>query len=259
MKILLSFLLAITCLSAASIPSAPAMIGGSVQLFAQKRANDDFSDFEAEFSAPVADPLSGYNRFMTDFNDVLYKMFLKHIFISYDALVPNPMQDALDNFFANLMFPIRFVNNLLQGKFENAGDEIRAFVVNTTIGVGGLIDIAGRHGIKTHEEDFGQTLGAWGIGPGVHIVLPLIGQSNLRDAVGLVGDYFLMPTAYADRAWGKKPLKTGYIGFSVNSAMFINTGSKDSPIYEKMTKDVIDLYPFIKDAYEQRRAAQIKE
>ena len=68
MKILLSFLLAITCLSAASIPSAPAMIGGSVQLFAQKRANDDFSDFEAEFSAPVADPLSGYNRFMTDFD-----------------------------------------------------------------------------------------------------------------------------------------------------------------------------------------------
>lgn len=259
MKILFILLVPFIFLNAVSLPEIPAVVNSGVSLATQNILDDEIDEFDGEFAPLVADPLSGYNRFMTNINDALYRLIFKHIFVTYDALMPNIAQTGIENFFTNLKFPVRFVNNIFQAKFSYASDEIKAFVLNTTIGLGGFIDIAGKKGIKIHKEDFGQTLGHWGVGSGFHIVWPLVGHSNLRDSIGLGVDYFFTPSAYGDKIWAKKPMHDGFISFSLNSLAVVNKSAKDPYLYENLTKGVLDLYPFLRDAYEQRRRAQIKE
>lgn len=259
MKILFILLVPFVFLNAVSLPDMPSVVNSGVSLATQNILDDEIDEFDGEFAPLVADPLNAYNRFMTNFNDVLYRLIFKHVFVIYNASMPDVAQTGIENFFTNLKFPVRFVNNILQAKFLNAGDEIKAFLLNTTIGLGGFIDIAQQKGIKIHKEDFGQTLGHWGVGSGFHIVWPLVGHSNLRDSIGLGVDYFFTPSTYVDKIWAKKPMHDGFIGFGLNNLAVINKGSKDPYLYENLTKDVLDLYPFLKDAYEQRRRAQIKE
>ena len=135
------------------------------------------SDFDVEFkeTTPIADPLSGYNRVMTSFNDAFYEYALIPVARGYAYVVPKSARTAVSNFFDNLMFPVRFVNNLLQFKFKNAGEETLRFLANTIIGFGGLTDGAQYYGLTKRDEDFGQTLGAWGLGGGFHVVLPVLG------------------------------------------------------------------------------------
>jgi len=226
---------------------------------ANSAANSDgfdaeFGDLEAEFQeAHTSDPLSGYNRFMTGFNDIFYNYALTPVAKGYDAVIPDPIQGAFSNFFKNLMYPVRLTNNLLQGKWQNSWDETKRFAINTTIGFAGLSDAASMHfDIPAHNEDFGQTLGHWGVGAGPHIVWPILGPSNLRDSVGMVGDFFTNPLTYAfphtDGA------STGIKAFS-----YFNEYSLDPEAYKKLSKDAIDLYPMLRDAYEQRRNYLIKE
>lgn len=212
----------------------------------------DFNEFEREYSNPqISDPLSGYNRFMTGFNDVFYTYLVTPVAKGYDWVTPDPIQGAFSNFFHNLMYPIRLVNNLLQGKLENSWDETRRFLINTTIGFAGLSDAATLHfDIPSHDEDFGQTLGYWGMGSGFHIVWPILGPSNLRDTFGLVGDFFANPINYID----DRSTSTG-----VNVFNKLNEYSLDPDQYEELKKDALDLYPFLRDTYEQRREYLIKE
>ncbi len=122
-------------------------------------------------------------------------LFLKPMPIS----LPQPLRLGVSNFINNIQFPIRFANNLLQGKFQNSSDELERFIINSTIGLGGLMDPAKHHmNIQTHDEDFGQTLGHYGIGSGFHIVLPFFGPSNVRDAVGLTVDSYTSPLVYIE-------------------------------------------------------------
>lgn len=218
---------------------------------------DEIDDFESEFeSTEDFDPLYYYNDFMTGVNDFIYKDIFTPILIGYDYIMPDAAQNAIGNFFDNLMFPIRFVNNLLQFKFKNAGEETLRFIANTIVGFGGISDVATNvYGLERHDEDLGQTLGYWGIGSGFPIVLPILGQSNLRDLIGLSGDYFVNPLTYSDNWWARD----GYVGVSTKAGQTINEQSQDPQMYENMTKDAIKLYPFIKNAYEQRRNSQIKE
>lgn len=218
--------------------------------------DDEFeSEFKNEYKQSTFDPLSGYNKVMTDVNDVLYIKVFTPVFAGYDYVMPDAAQNAIGNFFENLKFPIRFINNLLQFKFKNAGEETLRFVANTIVGFGGISDVATTYyHIPKHNEDFGQTLGYWGIGSGFPVVLPILGQSNLRDIFGLAGDFGADPINYADNAFDTK-----YLQLELKTARTINENSFDPYMYENLTKGVINLYPFLKNAYEQRRNALIKE
>ncbi len=230
-------------------------------LFGQ--ADDDFDDFDDEFGTEQVDdswdPLKIYNVPMTLINDFVYMHIMSPITKGYKYLVTKNIREGVSNVFHNVQFPIRFANNILQLKFKNAAEEGARFVINSTYGLAGFIDIARIDGgIEEHDEDFGQTLGFYGVGDQVHLVLPLFGPSNLRDTLGLIGDNFVDPFYYAQ--------KTRWNIFDDNKAyLFINTyrtGNEYSlhvDKYESIRKDSIDLYKLLKSAYEQRREALIKE
>lgn len=217
-------------------------------------------EFEEEFKerpgSKVFDPLHGYNRFMTKVNDKFYFWMLKPTASGYRKVVPQGVRISINRFFNNLLFPVRFVNNVLQLKFKGAGVELARFGINTTLGVVGFGDPAKkRFDLNAYPEDFGQTLGYYGIGGGFHLVLPILGPSNLRDTVGLVADFYLDPicyigTCYADE-WEPAMGIQAYKGVNYTS---LHIGE-----YESLKKDAIDLYPFLREVYEQSRKKEIAE
>ena len=142
------------------------------------------------------DPFEPLNRGIYKFNDGADALVIKPAAQFYEAIVPQFMRTGVGNFFSNLNDVIVALNSLLQGKFSQAGADVARLAVNTTVGVLGLFDFATGMGLEKHDEDFGQTLGYWGIGDGPYIVLPILGPSNLRDTVGWVGDYFTDPEFY---------------------------------------------------------------
>lgn len=216
--------------------------------------DDDF-DLEDEFEDPSEterfDPLSGYNRFMTKVNDKLYFWALKPVAKGYRKVVPKTGRVAVGRFFNNLLFPLRFVNNVLQFKFKGAGTELGRFCLNTTVGILGFRDPAKDwFDLKAYPEDFGQTLGHYGVGGGFHIVLPFLGPSNLRDSIALVPDYYLDPVTY---------VKDDESELGIRAIDTINYASLHIGEYESLKKDSLDLYTFLRDAYEQKREKDIKE
>ena len=223
-------------------------------------------DFEAEFqSAEVGsnriDPLSGYNRIMTGFNDGVITYALTPVATTYGAVIPRPVRSGLFNFVKNINFPIRFINNLLQGKVKNSIDEVERFLVNSTIGVGGLIDVASNNlQIPEHKEDFGQTLGFYGVGSGFHVVLPFFGPSNVRDSLSLFSaDAYLSPLVYFK---GLKAFRIPHnlgVSAAIVTGHIINKKSLELGEYESLKKDAIDLYPFLRDIYEEKRVSDIAE
>jgi phospholipid-binding lipoprotein MlaA len=219
------------------------------------QADDDEFELEDEFEAaatePPIDPLSGYNRVMTQVNDKFYFWLLKPVSQGYRFVVPEGGRLAVSRFFNNLLMPVRFVNNLLQLKVKQAGTELARFGINTTVGVLGFGDpAANSFGLQAYPEDFGQTLGHYGVGGGFHIVLPLLGPSNLRDTLGLIPDYYLDPVSYIDDS------KTE---LGVRAYRQVNHTSLHIGEYESLKKDAIDFYTFLRDSYEQRRIKQIEE
>jgi len=228
-------------------------------------ANDtDFPDSisdEFEVTNEDFDPLSGYNRVMTSFNDGFYTYVLTPTSKGYAYIVPEVARTGIDNFFTNLMFPIRFVNNLLQFKFENASKELGRFLVNTIWGFGGFMDQATNTlEMKIYHEDFGQTLAYWGVGEGFHVVLPFLGPSNLRDMFGLTADAIVSPTSYlAHNAVEYKIPQNDLQDVGINTLMKVNAYSFNPDFYEIIKKDALDLYPYLKNAYNQKREKEIRE
>lgn len=227
--------------------------------------NDSFdNDFESEFSAKsteVFDPLSGYNRLMTTFNDKVYINILIPVSKGYANTVPETARIGIDNFFNNLMFPIRFVNNLLQLKFQNSAEELQRFLANTLWGFAGFVDVASSDlKLKIHNEDFGQTLGFYGIGQGFHIVLPLLGPSNLRDVVGMTTDSYISPlTVMGDGDLKYKIPDNAFEQLTIKTVDVVNSNSFHPDQYEVIKKDALDLYPYLRDIYTQARDRQIEE
>ena len=249
----------------------------SSSLFLIKESSTDdeagFDDeFEDEFAASeqeVFDPLSGYNRVMTGFNDRFYFFVLDPVARGYRWVLPGTARRGVKNFFHNLLFPLRFVNNALQLKATNAGEEFLRFSINSTIGILGLWDPAKEwFGLEAHEEDFGQTLGYYGVGGGFHVVLPFLGPSNLRDMFSLYPDLQMDPVNYVENRPYNFPKQEGeYLGVSRQTLQAIdltllktvNTESLRIGQYENLKKDAIELYPFLRDVYEQNRAKLIRE
>jgi phospholipid-binding lipoprotein MlaA len=222
--------------------------------------DDEMDEFETEFEEAkieVYDPFGGYNRAMTTFNDTLFLWVLTPISQGYAYVVPEAPRSGISNFFTNLLYPIRVVNNLLQFKLKNAGEETLRFVTNTTIGILGFWDPAREwFGLEAHDEDFGQTLGYYGIGAGPHIVLPFFGPSNLRDALSKIPDNFLDPVGQ-ERPIGQTDnyvTEYGVRAYDVTNEISLRPGE-----YESLKKDALDFYPFLRDSYEQMRNKQIKE
>ncbi|MDR1614975.1 MAG: VacJ family lipoprotein [Campylobacteraceae bacterium] len=236
--------------------------GGCADKNAVNTPSDDFEDeFEAEFGASSEfDPLNGYNRAMTKFNDAAYRYALIPAAEGYVKIVPSGARGSINNFFNNLVFPVRFTNNLLQGEPVNAFGEIGRFIINTTVGFLGFADVAGEiYGIEEHDEDFGQTLGVWGVPSGPHIVLPLLGPTNIRDFGGGMADSLINPLSYYGWRDEINIFDNSWQSVSANTFRTLNNMADFAPMYETMTKDAIDLYPFLKNMYEQRRDKLIKE
>ena len=227
--------------------------------------NNNFeNEFDSEFSTKkeeVFDPLSGYNRVMTTFNDKLFMNVLNPISKGYAYVTPEPIRIGINNFFENIMFPVRFTNNLLQLKFQNSAEELERFVVNTLWGLGGFLDPATNElKINAHKEDFGQTLGFYGVGEGFPVVLPFLGPSNLRDMVGIAGDSYISPLTVTGNEDIKYKIpnnleqQIGIQAFDVVNSTSLKLGQ-----YESLKKDALDLYPFLRDIYSQARKKQIEE
>lgn len=205
----------------------------------------DLNEFEQEYSAyEVNDPLSGYNKMMTKFNIALYDYGFRPVLKGYNAITPEFVRTGVRNFFDNLLSPLRFIGNVFQFKFREAGDEFKRFTANTILGFGGFRDVASLMGIQKHPADVGTILAHWGVGSGFHIVLPVLGPSNLRDTLSLPVDWFLQPTAYIDPVWLR--VSTSAYGFSNEFSFRIKE-------LDEIYHNTPNVYPFLRDAYEQRR------
>jgi phospholipid-binding lipoprotein MlaA len=212
---------------------------------------DLFGDEEEE-EILIADPLESYNRAVFWVNDKFYRYLLKPVARVWRK-VPVPPRISLGNFFSNLFSPVRAANCLLQGKVDDFGNELGRFMVNTTVGILGFSDPAKRmSGIGPKKEDFGQTLGVWGFGQGFYFVLPLLGPSSLRDTAGFVGDIFLDPIY-----WSAPERQLLYL--AIKSGNFVNATSLDKDTYESIKEQALDPYLFIRNAYAQKRAADVEK
>lgn len=211
----------------------------------------EFDEFESEGAPEVFDPLIGYNRIMTQVNDRLYFWALKPAAQAYGTAVPKFARQCVNRFFDNLGFPVRFVNNLLQLKLKGAGVETLRFGVNSTLGIAGFMDPA-RTGLNLspYEEDFGQTLGHYGLNSGFHLVMPLRGPSNFRDTLGGVPDGYLDPVHYVPDIYAIE----GVYVLDVVNGTSLRIGQ-----YEGFRKDAMDMYILFRNAYEQNRKKEIEE
>jgi phospholipid-binding lipoprotein MlaA len=218
---------------------------------------DEFDDeFEDEFDGqeiPVWDPIEPFNQGMFWFNDRLYFYLFKPIARGL-RILPEGTRESVDNFFSNLTTPIRFANALLQLKFGAAGTEAGRFVINTILGIGGIFDYARRHfDLYKTNEDFGQTLGHYGVGPGPYLVLPFLGPSNPRDSLGLIPDAYIDPINWwlADNQF--------WTAVGIHAGVRVNKLSLDKDTYEAIKAEQLDPYLFVRDAYMQRRAKLVEK
>jgi phospholipid-binding lipoprotein MlaA len=198
----------------------------------------------------VSDPIEPVNRAIFWFNDTADVYVLEPVARGWDYVLNDEVQAAISRFFDNVRFPIVMINNLLQGKVISASSDVGRFLVNSTIGVVGFFDVASEFGLERHDEDFGQTLGYWGIPPGPYLMAPLLGPTNARDAVGRIAD-----SAAAIYPWFAAAQYT--IG-----ATAVNTINFRSQVLEQVrdAKEAsIDYYVFVRDAYDQRRRALIDD
>lgn len=190
------------------------------------------------------DPLEGYNRAMYKFNDAVDTVVLKPVAKGYDAIVPEPISQAISNFFSNLGDIGVVINDLLQGKFEQAADDTGRFLLNSTVGVAGIFDIATGAGLPKNNEDFGQTLGSWGVEPGAYIVLPLFGPRTVRDTFGLVGDYYADPVTYVEGPGAENAFR---------GTRLVDQREALLEAEKVLDEAAIDEYAYVRDAYLQRR------
>lgn len=224
----------------------------------------DYDDY-AEYSAvEVFDPLEGLNRAIFKFNDATYAYVLKPAVKGYEFVVRPPVNRAIGNFYDNVRYPVRLVNALLQAKFTRAGLETKKFAINTTVGVAGFFrptddmpELA-----QLPREDFGQTLGVWGVPHGPYLVLPILGGTSLRDGVGRAADTIVSPTGWeyidlADRNW------TDRLSWEWKTAITITDTMSTLPrvfeIYDQMKDAAVDPYLSVRDAtrrYRDRETAR---
>jgi len=198
----------------------------------------------ATTSGEVNDPLEPYNRAMYSFNDAVDTAILKPVTKGYDAVTPDPIQQGVGNFFSNLNDITVILNDVLQFKFAQALHDSGRFLLNSTVGIAGVFDVASTAGLNKNDEDFGQTLGAWGVDSGAYIVLPFFGPRTLRDTAGLICDVHTDPVTYIDDVRTR------------NALTIVKVIDKRASLFgtEKVLEQATtDEYSYVRDAYLQHR------
>ena len=195
------------------------------------------------------DPLERYNRAMFSFNDDVDKAIIKPVASGYKAVMPEFARTGVTNFFANLGDVWIGVNNMLQGKVGAGVSDFGRFAINTTVGILGLFDVASNAGLEKHNEDFGQTLGRWGMGSGAYVVLPFLGPSSVRDGFSL-----LVVDWHGDPLWyvGNVPTRNELYGVRV-----VDTRANLLEASQLMEEAALDRYSYLRGAYLQRRRSLV--
>lgn len=203
----------------------------------------------------IADPLAPVNKVMFHFNDKLYFWGIKPVTQVYSHIVPEEFRFVISNFYDNLWAPCRMLNNLFQLRFKAAGNELIRFLFNSFAGIGGMGDMADKAlGIKKQDADFGQTLGHYGLGHGIYLVLPLFGPSSIRDGIGLVGDQLMHPLTYAKGSDLRFEEKV-----AISAHERVNKTSFTIGDYESFKEAAIDPYVSMRDAFVQNRLKKVEE
>jgi len=257
---ILSTLSVLLLLSACSSKTATVPLAQKDKVSKIDSNNTLIDEFEDEFEAiakEIFDPFEGYNRWLTDVHDTFYTYVFDPVSVGYATVIPQPARVGISNVVHNLKFPVRFTNNLLQFKFDSSMKELGRFMINSTIGVLGIFDVAKAGGIEPQEEDFGQTLGFYGVGPGPHFVVPFFGPSNVRDALGLVLDSTMSPTNNGNLAY--QIPKNSLESTSISGVEYLNKNSLHPGEYKSLKKDALDVYTFFRDSYEQKRVRDIEK
>ena len=198
--------------------------------------------------AQVYDPLEPVNRVIFSINDTLDRAIVRPVAQVYVDVVPRLVRNGVSNVFGNISDAFSAVNNLLQGKREPLGTDLGRVLVNSTFGIGGIFDIASEGNIEKHDEDFGQTLGWWGMGPGPYLVLPILGPSNVRDTAGLIVQGYLDPVNQVtppENQWELIVLRA------------LDTRARLLGTEDLVQGAALDKYTFIRSAYTQRRRSQV--
>lgn len=198
-----------------------------------------------------ADPFEGINRTVYAFNDKADKLVLKPAAKAYNYVLPKPVKSGVSNFFGNLQEPLNVVNNLLQGKFERALASTFRFTVNSTIGVLGMVDIAKALAVDPANEDFGQTMAAWGVRPGPYLMLPLLGPSNLRDGFGRFSESALYYPIRDASDSNSAQFGLSMINLVSSRVSFLGT--------DVLLDSQLDPYAFLKQAFEQQRIESLHD
>jgi len=204
-----------------------------------------------EDTSGANDPYEATNRAIFNFNQKLDKAVMKPVAETYVSVVPEPARDGIHNFIENLDLPITFANDILQGEIKRGAQTVARATINTTVGIGGLLDVAADLGIPPHKEDFGQTLAVWGVDEGPYLVLPFIGPDPPRDFGGSIVDIAFDPFTYVD-------LRESFWWMAGRKALgVLDLRSRNLDTLDAIERQSVDLYASIRSLYRQNRNNEI--
>ena len=215
-----------------------------------QRAPQDASGNNEEVDEEY-DPWEPFNERMFEFNRRLDRYILKPAAQVYNKIMPEPFQVLISNGFDNIRFVKRAANSMLQGKWNGAGREVARFLINSTLGIGGLFDAAKYWDIQKSREDFGQTLAVWGSGPGPYLVMPFLEPLTVRDGIGKAVDGAMDPLSYV--------LPFLWTGVGMSAGDLLNDRSLNLDLFQGLEESVIDMYSAVRNGYLRRREELIKE
>jgi phospholipid-binding lipoprotein MlaA len=221
---------------------------------------DEFNFYDEQNTVVIYDPLEKFNRKIFVFNDFVDRYFIEYVAFAYRKGIPREARHSIRNVLDNLYAPISTVNSLLQGKPDNAMASFSNFLINSTIGILGIFDVAKKKSIYYNKEDFGQTLGYYKMGAGPYVVIPVLGPSSVRDLGGLAFDKSIHPLDFNFVKFGGK---IDLVDYRYRLALALTSGIDKREalieIIDDIRKDSFDPYATVRSAYTQKRAAEIRE
>ncbi len=225
--------------------------------------DDAFEDYDDEFVPVISDPLEPWNRFWFSFNDTLMIHVLSPLYKGYKYVTPEELRLGLSNAYHNLKAPIRISNAILQGEFARAWIELGRFVVNSTLGFGGLLNITKDNKplvpISHYDPDFDQTLAKWGVGEGFYIVWPFLGPNTARGSAGLVANWYSSPLSWISEPIGPVNM---WVDYGITAGLIYNDMGPTIEVYEEFRSNTVEPYVAVRDAYvlsQRAKAADTKE
>lgn len=227
--------------------------GGAFTSMAVAASLDEQQNIAQAMDDDANDPIEPINRVIFGFNDFLQRLLFQPLAEFYVMFFPEFMRDGVRNMLNNVRTPVVLANDLLQGEGQRALDTTKRFFINTTVGIGGLIDVADKWGIKGHDEDFGQTLATWGLGEGFYLVLPILGPSNPRDGIGKIADFYLDPLSQ----WSSNTDREE-ITYARTLISGIDSFSRVMDDLQKLKDTSIDYYAAVRSITRQKRKTDIR-